>query len=64
MRCRAITDVPEGGTPRDDLGPGYQSISFERRVTIVYRLRRDVVVISGIFYGGQDISRHFPRARS
>lgn len=59
-RCRAIANLPQGGTPREDLGQEYRSVSYKRRVTIIYRLRHDTIVIAGVFYGGQDIARHFP----
>ena len=61
QRCRGIGTLPEGGNPRDDLGTGFRSVPFRRNTTIVYHLREDTVVIAGIFYGGQDLGRHFPR---
>ena len=58
-RLERIALAPQGGSPRADLGPAFRSVPFERRITIVYRLSKDAVVISGIFYGGQDIARHY-----
>ena len=60
-RCQAIVDVPEGGTPRPDLGPDLRSVAFKARVTIVYRLSAPQITIAGIFYGGQDLTAHFPQ---
>jgi toxin ParE1/3/4 len=58
-RLERIALAPRGGSQRADLGPSFRSVPFERRVTIVYRLHRDTVIVSGIFYGGQDVARHY-----
>lgn len=45
----------ERGTRRDDLGGGLRTIGFERRATVVFRVRDDVVEILHIAYGGRDL---------
>ncbi|MGH6754736.1 MAG: hypothetical protein ACREDP_21480 [Bradyrhizobium sp.] len=44
---------------RDDLFPGLRTIGFERRVTIAFVVTADMVLIEGIFYGGQDFEASF-----
>jgi toxin ParE1/3/4 len=52
--CKALEIFPQRGTQRDDIYPGLRTIGFERRATIVFRVKRTEVVIIRIFYGGQD----------
>ena len=52
--CLALQQSPERGTRRDDIRPGLRTLGFERRATIVFRVRRTEVVIARIFYGGRD----------
>lgn len=59
-RCARISNLPLGGRARPDLGRSLRSIPFERSTTIVYRVRKEAIVISGIFYGGQELTRHYP----
>ena len=47
-----LSDFPERGTPRTDLGAGVRTISLERRVLIVYRPSADQVVILRVIYAG------------
>jgi toxin ParE1/3/4 len=51
--CARLADFPLRGTPRDDLGPGVRTISFEGRATIVYRVEVATVLILGIFHAGR-----------
>jgi toxin ParE1/3/4 len=51
--CAALADFPLRGTPRDDLGPGVRTISFEGRATIAYRTEPQAVLILGIFHAGR-----------
>jgi toxin ParE1/3/4 len=53
-RCERVGDAPEGGRPRDDLEPGLRTVPFEKRAVIAYKVERDCVRISNIFYGGRD----------
>ncbi|MFI5022875.1 MAG: type II toxin-antitoxin system RelE/ParE family toxin [Alphaproteobacteria bacterium] len=55
--CMALETFPERGTRRDDIRPGLRTMGFERRVTIVFQVKRAEVVIVRIFYGGQDYER-------
>ena len=61
--CRRLRLTPFRGTKRDYLLPGLRSIGFERRVTIVYTVTDDAVMIEGIFYGGRNYERFFQRRR-
>jgi toxin ParE1/3/4 len=51
--CAGLADFPQRGTPRDDLGPGVRTISFEGRATIVYRVEGQAVLVLGIFHAGR-----------
>jgi toxin ParE1/3/4 len=51
--CHAIAEIPQRGTPRNDVGPGIRSISFERKVTIYFDVHGDLVRILTIQYGGR-----------
>ncbi len=52
--CSALRHFPERGTRRDDLGDGIRTIGFERRATIIFRVRADVVEILMIAYAGRE----------
>jgi hypothetical protein len=47
------------GQKRDDLLPGLRTTGFERRVTIAFIVTDNIVLIEGIFYGGQDFEATF-----
>lgn len=53
-RCRRIGLAPHAGTPRDDLAPGLRTVAFERRAVVAYLVEGDKVVITNVFFGGQD----------
>jgi toxin ParE1/3/4 len=52
--CLSLATFPNRGRRRDDIRPGLRTMGFERRVTIVFQVQEDEVVIVRIFYGGQD----------
>jgi toxin ParE1/3/4 len=52
--CVALATYPERGRRRDDILPGLRTISFERRVTIVFRVLKTRVEIVTVAYGGRD----------
>jgi toxin ParE1/3/4 len=49
-----LDTFPQRGRLRDDIRPGIRILGFERRVVIAYAIAENLVVIHGIFYGGQD----------
>lgn len=49
-----LAEFSNRGSPRDDVRPGMRTIPFRRRVTIAYAVRSKEVLITGIFYAGQD----------
>ena len=55
--CLGLATSPLRGTRRDDILPGLRTLGFERRATIVCRVRGLRVSIIRIFYGGQDFER-------
>jgi toxin ParE1/3/4 len=57
--CRSLTPFPLRGAARDDLLPGLRTIGFERRATIAFMVTPELVVIEGVFYGGQDYEAHY-----
>jgi toxin ParE1/3/4 len=60
--CLALQTSPLRGASRDDILPGLRTIGFERRATIVFRIRGSRVSIVRVFYGGQDFE-HALRGR-
>jgi toxin ParE1/3/4 len=55
--CLALETSPMRGTRRDDISPGLRTMGFERRATIVFRVRGSRATIVRIFYGGRDFER-------
>jgi toxin ParE1/3/4 len=55
--CRALELSPLCGRQRDDILPGLRTVGFERRATIVFRVRSSRVSIIRVLYGGQDVER-------
>jgi toxin ParE1/3/4 len=53
--CRRFDVFPNRGTRRDDLKPGLRLVGFERRVTILFEVADDRVIILRLLYGGRDI---------
>lgn len=58
--CFGFDVFPERGMRRDDLSPGMRVIGFRRAVTITFFVTSDEVIISGIFYGGEDYESALP----
>jgi toxin ParE1/3/4 len=48
---------PRRGSTHDEVRPGLRTLGYKRRVTIAFSVEARVVVIHGIFYGGQDFKR-------
>ena len=44
----ALDQFPDRGTPRDDLGLGIRTLSFERRIKIAYRVIDSMVRIERV----------------
>jgi toxin ParE1/3/4 len=57
--CQRFDVFPERGTRRDDLRPGVRTIGFERRVTVIFGVFDEDVVILRLMYGGRDIETAF-----
>jgi toxin ParE1/3/4 len=57
--CMGLSTFPLRGQKRDDLLPGLRTTGFERRVTIAFIVTDNIVLIEGIFYGGQDFEATF-----
>lgn len=55
--CMQMERYPERGTRRDDIRPGFRTIGFRRRATILFRvdLALSEVIILGVYYGGRDM---------
>jgi toxin ParE1/3/4 len=51
--CRSLGSSPYRGTGRDDLGMGLRTTGFERRVTILFVVQEEQVLILGVFYAGR-----------
>lgn len=55
--CLALETSPMRGTRRNDISSGLRIMGFERRATIVFRVRGSRVTIARILYGGRDLER-------
>lgn len=53
-KCATLTAYPNRGSPRDDLGVGVRTQSFERRLVIAYRVTGDQVVILAVANGARE----------
>lgn len=53
-KCATLTAYPNRGSPRDDLGAGVRTQSFERRLVIAYRVEGDRVVILAVANGARE----------
>ncbi|MEI9849574.1 MAG: type II toxin-antitoxin system RelE/ParE family toxin [Sphingomonas sp.] len=54
-RCLSLSAFPNRGTPRDDLGGGLRSLSFERSLVIFYRVERSSVTILRVVSGAREL---------
>jgi toxin ParE1/3/4 len=61
--CQGLATFPLRGTRRDDLMDGLRIIGFERRVTVAFVATDGLVLIEGLFYGGQDFEAIFETRR-
>jgi toxin ParE1/3/4 len=55
--CLSLQTSPLRGTRRDDIRSGLRVVGFERRVTIVFQVRKAEVAIVRVLYAGQDYER-------
>jgi toxin ParE1/3/4 len=55
--CLALATFPERGLRRDDIRPGLRVLGFERRVSLVFQVKKTEVLIVRILYGGQELER-------
>lgn len=55
--CLTLSDFPERGVGRKNLGADLRTVTIDRRVTIVYRVRKTGVVIVTVAYAGRDYTR-------
>ena len=58
--CLGFDLAGERGTARDDIRLGLRVTSFERRITIAFKLTMDEVVFLRLFYAGADWEASFP----
>lgn len=49
-----LAHFPHRGTPRDDLAPGFRTITYRRRTIIAYKVIGEEVEIWHILHGGRD----------
>lgn len=54
-RCRDLVPFPMAGRKRDEIRPGYRSVT-EGDYIIIYRVRPDAVEILHIVQGNRDLS--------
>ena len=58
-KLATLVDFPNRGTPRPDLGPGVRTVSFERRLIVIYRVEAETVTILRVVNGSRDLPRLF-----
>lgn len=58
-QCESLRTFPMRGARRDDIRPGLRVFGFRRRVTIAFEITGEVVMILGVFYGGQKFEATF-----
>lgn len=61
-RCRMLCDFPELGPARPDIASGIRILTMRRKVAVAYRITTDAVVVTRVFYGGQDFATILRRA--
>ncbi len=54
-KIATLTNFPNRGTDRSSLGPGYRSITFERRLIILYRVVDDVIDVMRVLSAERDL---------
>ncbi len=59
QRIATLLYFPDRGSPRDDLGLGICTLSFERRVIIAYRVEETVVRIERVVSASRDLEQLF-----
>ena len=62
VRCLMLCDLPELGPARPDIAPGIRILAMRRKVAAAYRITADAVVVTRVFYGGQDFATILRRA--
>ena len=53
-RCRPLCVHPNLGPARDNLSPGIRILPILGRVIVAYRVTPSAILITRVFYGGQD----------
>lgn len=56
LRCLDVAPMPNIGRKRDDIRPGYRSVT-EGEYVIIYRVRDESVDILHVVHGKRDISK-------
>ncbi|RJF86773.1 type II toxin-antitoxin system RelE/ParE family toxin [Oleomonas cavernae] len=54
QRCRTLCTHPHLGPARNDLSAGIRTYPMFGRVVVAYRVTEEAIVITRVFYGGQD----------
>jgi toxin ParE1/3/4 len=54
QHCERLNELPTRGRPRDDIREGLRTLAFERRAVIAYFVESGAVIVTRIFYRGQD----------
>ena len=58
-QCQTLSEFPDRGVRREELGPGIRLLSLENRISVYYRVLKDRVQIVRIIYAGRDAARLF-----
>lgn len=61
--CTKLEFFPLRGQSRDELLPGLRTIGFEGRATIAFVVTQELVLIEGVFYGGQNFESTWLNAK-
>jgi len=57
--CKSLSTFPDRGTKHDEIRPNLRTKGYTRRATIAFSVNdsTEIVVIHGVFYGGQDFEQ-------
>jgi toxin ParE1/3/4 len=61
--CLTLSRFPQRGTSWEYISRGVRVVGFERRVSIVFRIKSRTVTIVRVLYGGRSLEKHLKAGR-
>ena len=53
--CESLSNAPFRGSTHEHSAPGLRTVGFERRITILFLVEEDAVIVIGVYYGGRQL---------